>query len=211
MNIENLIIDDVVRSVLADLKRQGETIGVCALPKNEGKRDAEIYLDSRVVSIAEIRQIGEGATLFVSPKCVLTPSAKDEIRKRKIRLATRLPRPKTETAKKTWLAAHLPAVFSFEMLKRLGTKQIVFDSLENLLSTARNELANDDSYGIALSRQSAKLLVEANRFPTLRAIPGFSVGQVAEDMEETDANLLVVHPDRCGGRLLEIIQKYANR
>ncbi|MDR3182101.1 MAG: hypothetical protein LBT89_04130, partial [Planctomycetaceae bacterium] len=46
------------------------------------------FIGSRVVSAADIQtQPGSVRTLFILPKAVLTPSAKDEIRKRRITIA----------------------------------------------------------------------------------------------------------------------------
>jgi hypothetical protein len=182
-------VDSIVRQILSDLT---------VLPTKE--LDG-IYLDSRVVSLAEINErLGTSKKLYISPKSVLTPSAKDEIRKRKIEIAVKLPSAAASSGNVIWIAAHKPAVLLPSLLIRLKREfnliQNSFETLTELISEAEKQLSNKNSHGIALTKQSATALRSASRSDILRPILGIDPKQTAEDAAEINANFLIIPPHR---------------
>lgn len=208
MIIENFDIDELVQNILADLgdrRQRAEEIRTLPEPISD------VYLESRVISLADIRALGDSKKLFISPKSILTPSAKDEIRKRRIALAVKLPRRTAGSEVTIWLAAHRPAAFSPAVLKRFNVKPEYFESVTGIVESALRKLSDENRRGAVLSRQAATLLCEANRHRDLRAFVGINPKQAAEDAAELDANLLVLHPDRCVAGIPEIIDHYIRR
>ena len=195
-------IDGLVRSILIDLSVESKPVRT---------EPIEVYIDSRVISLADIKnRLGEAKRLFIAPKSVLTPSAKDEIRKRRIEVAVKLPALDAERSSPLWLVVQKPATFPIILLNDFQAKFEQFDTVAAIVDSAMKNLA-DKIRGVALTRQAATLLREANRNDRIRAIYGFEPKQAAADAMEIDANLLVLHPERIGSRMVETIKNYANR
>lgn len=206
--VEIFDIDKLVRGILADLS--APSVPVCSEPKTDlpDQRDG-IYIDRRVISLADVKGLGDTRKLLLAPKSILTPSAKDEIRKRKIEVSVRLPLLAAERSSAFWLAVQRPATFPSNVVNRFDAKPDVFETVAAVVEGAVKKLT--EMRGVVLSRQAATLLCEANRHREIRAIFGCESKQTAEDADEVDANLLVLHPERVGDRMLEIIESYANR
>jgi hypothetical protein len=218
----NFDIDNLVRQILTDLTVKPEP--VCIEPEKTNENYNEIYIDSRVVSLAEIQErLGIATKLFLSPKSILTPSAKDEIRKRKIEVAVKLAplsleQNSTGQSSTLWFSFHQPATISANFLSRLQKeveqkqklKQESFTTLNELLTEAERNLSNEKSRGVALTKQSATALREACRINVLRPIFGITPKQVTEDVAELNANLLIVHPNRTAEtNLFDLIRTFA--
>jgi hypothetical protein len=175
----------------------------------------EIYIDSRVVSLAEINErLGNARKLFIAPKSILTPSAKDEIRKRKIEVAVKLPSLTVPSGSVIWLALQQPVLLATNwenrLRKELKLKQESFATLAELLDEAERQLSNEKTHGVALTKQSATAIRLANRRDTIRAIGGIDPKQTAEDTAELNANLLVIHPERISNaQIFEIIKRFS--
>lgn len=211
--LENFDITGLVQSILTDLSvgpQPVPAVPVGSAPKVEKPVDVkpavrspgEVYIDRRVVSLEDVKNLSGGVSkLLISPKSILTPSAKDEIRKRKIEVAVRLPRPAADSGASPWFAVQKPAAFPDGVLSRFNAKAEVFENVAAIVESVRKQLTNGRR-GVALSRQAARLLCEANRYGEIRAIDAFDPKQTAEDAAELDANLLVVHPDRVAASAL---------
>lgn len=220
--MSNIDIDNLVQNILSDLNvgTNGELVRpilVAEESRQENNNRNEIYIDSRVVSLADLKGKIDGATkLFIAPKSVLTPSAKDEIRKRKIEIAVRLPGLTVDRGSPLWLAVHGTNVLSPNIISRLQrdfkADLETFACLTELVFRAEERLFETKTFGVALTRQAASLLVELNRKSTIRAISAIDTIQVDEDLKEVNANLIVVHPDRVSEtKLFEIVKKYSIR
>lgn len=209
MRIENFDIDGIVRDILADLSTGSKV--ACPEPKTDlpDQRDG-IFIDRRVISLADVKGLGDARKLLLAPKSILTPSAKDEIRKRKIEVSVRLPLLAAERSSALWLAVQRPATFPSSIAKRFNAKPDVFETVAAVVEGAVKKLTG--MRGVALSRQAATLLCEANRHKEIRAIFGCESKQTAEDADEVDANLLVLHPDRVvADVMMDIIQMFLSR
>ncbi|GHT19355.1 hypothetical protein FACS1894189_8110 [Planctomycetales bacterium] len=201
-------IDSVVNQILDDLTTK---------PVMRAETLDGIYLDSRVVSLAEINErLGTSKKLYISPKSILTPSAKDEIRKRKIEVAVKLPSTNAASCSEIWIAVHKPAVLLPSVLIRLKKEfnliQNSFDTLTELISEAKKQLSNENTHGIALTKQSASALCSASRSGVLRPILGIDPKQTAEDAAEVDANFLIIHPQRTPeSKFYDLIRRFSVR
>lgn len=199
-----LDIDNLVRNILADL-----TVEPVAVRSESIQTDDGIFIDSRVVSLADIKsRLGDAKKLLIAPKSILTPSAKDEIRKRKIEVAVKLTNLAVDRRSPLWFATQHPATFPTKISKRHNVKPKSFETVAAIVENAIIHLSNNNR-GVAMSRQSATLLCEANRHKEIRAIYGFDPKQTADDTAELDANLLVLHPDRIPpAKLSDIIKSF---
>jgi hypothetical protein len=202
------------KPVSADSKNVSKTESPSGIKDNTEKPFVnEIYIDNHVISLAELNErLGNATKLFISPKSILTPSAKDEIRKRKIEIAVRLPLPSTQTVPLIWFAFHKPATFPAGLLnllqKETFLKQESFATLTELLNEAERQLSHEKNRGVALTKQSATAIRLANQRNTIRAIGCIDPKQSAEDTAELNANLLVIHPERVSNtKIFEIIKR----
>jgi hypothetical protein len=225
-------VDIIVRQIMADLTVSPEpvTSDTKTVSKNIAKTDTkldvknniensfvnEIYIDNRVVSLAELKErLGNATKLFISPKSILTPSAKDEIRKRKIEVAVKLPLHEDRISPAIWLAFHKPAELPNSLLnllrKEIFLKQESFATLTELLNEAEQQLSQEKTHGVALTKQSATAIRLANRSNVIRAIGCANPKQSAEDTAELNANLLVIHPERVNNtEIFEIIKRLSD-
>lgn len=199
-------IDNLVRGILEDLAPSVSTGAsnspVPAEPKGATNRDSQdVYIDSRVVSLGDLKaRLGGAKRLFISPKSILTPSARDEIRKQGIELAVQLPDRQERKKTGLWIASQDPVRFSPVVLRRLQADFEAsvqsFTADGDLLEAARSRLVENAVFGIALTCRAATILYRANRLESIRAIMGLEMNQAAEDAAEIDANFLVLHPGR---------------
>lgn len=203
LNIDDFDIEGIVRSILADLTVEPEPLRCTPIQAID-----EVFIDSRVVSLSDIKgRLGDARKLLIAPKSILTPSAKDEIRKRKIEVAVKLPNSTVDRRSTIWLAAQRPAVFPASVSSRFDAKTEHFETVAEIIENALKQ--SSGHRGVALSRQSATLLREANRHEKIRAMIGFEPKQTSEDAAEIDANLLVLHPDRITVvKMFEIVQGF---
>jgi hypothetical protein len=217
-------VDTIVRQIMVDLTEKSEMIR--SVVKTDVKTDIqyevknniekpfknEIYIDSRVISLADLNEcLGSATKLFISPKSILTPSAKDEIRKRKIEVAVKLPLLSSQSNHVIWLAFHKPATFSYSLLNKLqielAPKQKSFDTLTGLLNEAERQLSHETTRCVTVTKQFATAIRLANQRNTIRAIGCIDTQQTAEDTAELNANLLVIHPERINdAEIFEIIK-----
>ncbi|MDR0609564.1 MAG: hypothetical protein LBG58_05595 [Planctomycetaceae bacterium] len=218
-------LDAIVRQIMVDLtvtdkpvSADAKNISKIELPPDikentEKPLVNEIYIDSRVVSLAELSQhLGNATKLFISPKSILTPSAKDEIRKRKLEVAVKLPLPSVRNAPAIWFAFHKPAIFPVHLLnllqKEIFLKQESFVTLTELLNEAERQLSDEKNRAVALTRQSATAIHLANQRNIIRAIGCVDPKQSLEDTVELNANLLVIHPERVSNtKIFEIVKQ----
>ncbi|MDR2438650.1 MAG: hypothetical protein LBE12_04665 [Planctomycetaceae bacterium] len=220
-----LDIDTIVRQIMtdltvtakpvpADIKTVTNSDSLTAVNGNVEKPHVnEIYIDNRVISLADLNeQIGGATKLFISPKSILTPSVKDEIRKRKIEVAVKLPLQNSQSISVIWLAFHQPATFSYNLLNQLQKefvlKQKSFATLTELLNETEQQLVHETTRGVAVTKHSATAIRLANQRNTIRAIGCVDPKQSVDDTIELNANLLVIHPERVSNtKIFEIVKQ----
>jgi hypothetical protein len=221
-------IDIIVRQIITDITvtqkqttANKKTVAKTSFPSDiKNSKDNiekpvanEIYIDSRVISLAELKEhLGTATKLFISSKSILTPSAKDEIKKRKIEIAIKLPLQEVQANPVIWFAFHKSATFPIRLLnllqKNFFLKQESFVALTELLDTAEQQLSHKTTCGVALTKQFATAIRLANQRNIIRAIGCVDPKQSIEDATEINANLLVIHPERVSDtKIFEIIKQ----
>jgi len=205
-------VDNIVQQIISDLN--GGTQKRSALKTVPDG----IYISDKVISLETLsKQLGEGKKLFISPKSILTPSAKDEIKKRNIEVAARIT-PQVSAEQETrelWIAELIPAALPRNIYNRLRKafplELKTFNTLETLLNEVQQK-TTADSCGVLITAKSAVALQSANRFETIRAVSGTDTAHIAEDTQETNANVLVLRLDRIAeGKIFDVIKQFFSR
>ncbi|MDR0871004.1 MAG: hypothetical protein LBN39_09450 [Planctomycetaceae bacterium] len=216
----NFDIDNLVQSVLADLNVEN-------LPEKREThfpvRDAvapkvavpEFFFGSRVVSLEQIKTLPENAAkIFIAPKSILTPSAKDEVRKRNIEIATKIEKQDNRRQSKQLsfgFVQILPFKLFYAVQKEFLVKPQAFADRNALLDGAEKQTAAGQQ-AVIFSEQPAAALCFASVRQALRPIPAFDTTQVQEDAKEINANVLVVNPKRFNETaLIEVIRAFENK
>jgi hypothetical protein len=200
-------IDQLVAEILADLHIGGEP-----LPVETAVQAAKhsVFLADRVVSLAAIQDISTSVDeLVVTPKTVITPSARDEIRKRRLAVATRFA-PTSISSQTAGVSLRLfstpDSAFSAR-LEKFGTMAPklplpeALDSIEKCLSEARQLC-------VLLTGRSASAMYEASRRNGIRPVMGIDVHQTADDVNEINANLLILSSKMLTESKIAAILKY---
>jgi hypothetical protein len=198
-------IERIVREVMAQLKVASAPAAApaapvsappAALPKNHG----DLFIDSRVVTLQSVAGRLNGAKqLVVAPGALVTPSVRDELRRRGIELvqqnaakgAKKLLAPVLLIAGRT---GHDPEL-AVEMLRQEGIG--VRSESAGCLVEATGKLAAAiaaRSLGVLWTRQTAIGLCLANRHKNVRAVLAANVPATAAAVTAVGANLLVIDP-----------------
>lgn len=167
-------------------------------------------LDTKLVSLATLKNRLDGKRrLIIAKNTILTPSARDELRKRKVEIVVEArwleTRPRGAAAVRfVWdgdgkppggLAEALKSTFAAEIERTSGLAGIV------------NAVAHGKA--VAFSREPAKTTCFANRTETVRALRGVEPKQIGADTQELDANLLVLDPRRATVfRIMEMVKAF---
>jgi hypothetical protein len=208
-----LDIDHIVRDVLAVLNPPVSDV----MPVTAAAPDLtnNVWIDSRVVSLADVKaRLGTAQKIFVSPKSILTPSARDELRKQNVEIIRSVPKEKSaETV--FWWAVQPYSAISDSQRSRLQKKLLLppesFADLPELLTVAEKRLTDSNACGVILTPQTASALYLACRSMSLRPILGFYPQQIQEDTAELRANLLILSPCRLAeAKILEIVKQFVH-
>lgn len=238
--MQSIDIDDLVKQILSDLVSpvpQATVAPSGVTPqKPVPQRDVEdsskqktsvIRIDAQVITLAQINEVsaGQGGAIdriVVPQKAVITPSVRDELRKRNItiefdtlvsatlpavsntNIAVKLAVPDPGTLH-VWLALHAlkqepkPLI---EFLSRQYTlRQESFQCILKTMQAACEQLdfSTKPTSCVVLSTASAAALCVANRQgDTIRAVLGHDPATLKTDADQIGANLLVVDPERSG-------------
>ncbi len=195
----------VAQSPAADAKPSGETT---ARPPANPPCD-ELAVTSRVITLGELdgKLNGSIRRLVVPPRAVVTPSVRDELRRRNVDLvfgqANGKPREAAETGTALAVVAHGMPADAEGLIKALAAEGISVQpqQTECLLAASdrlAEQLAAGDRLGLLLTKYSAAAVCLANRMPGVRAILGTDTATVAADAASVGANLLVVNPVQSG-------------
>ena len=246
-------IDTIVRQVLSDLNAKGVSKVQNAEPriKNQEKNSAfctlhsvlnskidkaTLQLPDSLVTLALLEGRLDGVReVVISPKAIVTPSVRDLLYKKEIRLqasgfrlqeetteAQSLPpevrSPKPEVCCEVWLALHQlkrePEMLLGFLQNQASLSKESFNCIVATTQAAAKRLAESEALrAIIVTNHSAAALVAANRHATIRAILGDHPEQTSQDAAMVGANLLVLHADRLGAyRMKETARAFwANR
>lgn len=220
-----LDIDQIVRSVMIDLgladRKEDETSFVSnpATVLNPATMlnvvTSEVQVNERLITLEVVKQyLANGATRWFFPTgAVITPAAKDELKKRQIEVRFS----KVVVAKdqgsivlsKAVTSSHDQMVLAIHETKRKEIPTAYWTTLENIaeFQTIRNDcivktvLAVRDCFrqsigqkGIIVTAYPAMAVMLANHQPEIRAIAVVDFPQTKRDATSMGANLLVIDP-----------------
>jgi len=197
--MQTIDVNALVRQILSDLMPEAVESAQAAPVAVETPR-----ISGRVVSLEELKKLGDVKRLIVPEKAVVTPAVRDEIRKRNIELVTEkeAASPKAEQFQ-VWLGLHLQkkepkAAIDF-LAKNYALEKAAFECILRTVEAATEKLAaSPQTLGVILSGYSALAICVANRQPTLSAVLGIDAATLKTDAKQIGANLLVIDPERSG-------------
>lgn len=188
-------VDRIVHEVLSRLGRGAQAAANDAASSSLG----EIVLSEKVVSATLLADRLDGVKrVVVSPRAVVTPSARDLLRDRNITLARAL-----KTVPATAAAAKL-IVYAAGLRIDMGSlaNSLRQDGLEiefraeaefvQAVSGMASEIASSRTRGVLLTDQVAAALCLANRRRGVRAAAATNRGDVNDAIRSVGANLLIV-------------------
>ncbi|MDR3232776.1 MAG: hypothetical protein LBT46_03785 [Planctomycetaceae bacterium] len=204
----SLNLDQLVQQILSDLtgnyasKAEGDTLSLthsdAASIRDIAVSGAAVFIGNKVISLADIRDnLGTTRKLFITPKAVITPSARDEIRKRRIEVAVKL---EARTANNTAGGAerYIFSITDYPFLSRLEKFGKVERNvpLPKALDAVEKLSAKTVCRSVLLTVNTATALYEACRRNGIRPVLGIEILQTAEDAAELNANLIILSPKR---------------
>jgi hypothetical protein len=227
-------IDKIVQLVLSDLnvKRpitsERKTVAPLIVPVVKPvtetvaiTNNATIDWTSRkLVTLADVKVAALSSAVsevVVGLRTVVTPSVKDELRKRglQLRVGTTNKTAASEASNKTiWLGIQLTLPEPSSLVTVLRKQDIeVVTAVTKTTEVMADEIVKQirERQCIAITTESAKLICIANRNGAVWGINGFDPQQTARDAKLLGANLLVIDPTgKSPFRQSEIVKGFIN-
>ena len=192
--IERTEVERIVRRVLASLAAGHRAT------KRHTETGSELVLAARVVSLADIEDRVDGISRIVVPRgAVITPAARDELKKRSVAVASDASRVAAESGGRLLIAVaetnHEPAALE-RMLKQnaISCERLTAGDLIATVDVMAERVAAGAGLGLLLTENTAAAVCLANRRPAIRAALGHSLAAVADAVRTVAVNLLVVDP-----------------
>ncbi len=167
-----------------------------ATPADRG----QLVVTQLVVSLAALNgRLGGIRQLVVLPRAIVTPSVRDELRRRQIALVFGPPAAaaRTDVGRLVLMAAgsfdpaSLAAAIAAEGLAVDVQRS---DCLIAAADRLASQLAQEKTVGLLVTDDTAAGLCLANRLPGVRAVLGVSLATIAAEASSVGANLLVASP-----------------
>ena len=200
-------IERVVREVLAELTASRQAAPARTPPPapapivRPAATDNELSLDARLITMAEVAGRLEGVRrVVVSPQTIVTPSVRDELRRRDVALARTSP---TGIAAAGQLRLEFvvackrfdPRRWSNALAAEgVAVSQQRMDCLIAATDLLAAEAIKPNTLAVLASRHWAAALCLANRHPGVRAALGLDPARAAAATANVGANLLVIDP-----------------
>ena len=177
-------------------------------PRNETVADTprddhaegDLVVDARVVTLAAIeRRLTNVRRVLVRRGAVVTPSVKEDLRKRHIRLeyltdATANGKPADELTMARCTRTPEAARAATALAHPAGASVMMFDDLRCATQTVATIVADANRLGVLLTDDPLPAVCLANRFPAARAAWVRNVAELREAIAAVGLNFLVVHP-----------------
>ena len=211
-------IERVVREVLAEMGLAPEARrDAAASPENR-----ELVVRSRVVTMAEVGDKLDGLRRLVVPlQAVVTPSVRDELRRKNIMLVYGQPEATSTASPVRQVRLVLTAVgsrFDPQPLERALQNEGIdvrvrrSDCLIAATDALSAELGESRTLGVLISTYPAIALCLANRLSGVRAVWGIDQARAEADAASVGANLLVVDPGAMGVfQLKQMVGRFCRR
>jgi hypothetical protein len=184
------------RAVVADTPR---TKTVADAPR-DGAADGDLVVDARVVTLAAIeRRLTNVRRVLVQRGAVVTPSVKDDLRKRHIRLEYLAESVTGHKAADELIVARCTrtpeaARAATGLSHPSGASVMVFDDLRCAAQTVATIVADANRLGVLLTDDPLPAICLANRFPAARAAWVRSAAELRDAIAAIGLNFLVVDP-----------------
>ena len=217
-----LDIDRLVREVLAQLGLPAAETAAplpsapvapaapVAPPASTG--NGALVVTQRVVSLAGLNGRLDGVRqLVVPPQAIVTPSVRDELRRRHITLLFARPAAtasQSDTGRLVLVVAgsYDPSVLAAGLsAEGLAVDVRRTDCLMKASDLLAAELARAGTLGVLATRHVAAGICLTNRLAGLRAVAGLDPATVADEASSVGANLLVVNPAAFGLQPLKLL------
>jgi hypothetical protein len=191
-------IERIVRQVLAEM-------GGASREHATARSLSELVVASQVVSTKELEGKLDGVERIVVPRgAVVTPSARDLLRERKITIASAVSVARAKWSRQIVLgvaetgcdAASLVGVLSGEgvMVERLPNVGLV-----NVVDELCQHVSKGGAWGLILTGQTAAAVCLANRHSGVRAASAANATAIVQAVSSVDANVLAIDPSGKSG------------
>jgi hypothetical protein len=187
-------VEQIVREVLARLggKPEGKVTGPSS-PVNE------LVVDETVVTVTALDgKLGEIRRLVVSPRAVITPSARDLLKENNITLVRSLRMAAPTTVRIAMATAGTPFDVSgiVQTLRghRAEVEQLASTGVMQVTNELAEEVGKSGKFGVLITPQFTQALCLANRHRGVRAATAASRGEVNEIIKTIGANFLILDP-----------------
>lgn len=209
MSTAGIDIEWIVREVVRRLREQASVESHTNGHRSEKPTAAtrhiagQLTVDDRVVTLATLEKRLEGIQqLHVSPKAIVTPAVRDELKDRNISLVRGGKSDATVSTKEhstpsTVIGLAIDNFDAGALAKMLGGTPSVVNHppqrLADLVGEVSGKVAGG-TLGVVLAEAPAAAVVMANRHAGVRAAYGFNFPAVRRAVSEVGANLLVLQP-----------------
>jgi hypothetical protein len=181
-----------------------------------GGVESELLLDGgRVISLEDVRrkldtiQVGKVVSVVIPPSCILTPSAKDELKNRRLEIIVR------KIGVNNFpllLVLHSNVIVSKSLNKQLQSEyELHCNKLTDVSEIVGLVLSNAEQNrrGIILTRFPATVFRATGLCEFLRVIIAIDPKQVLVDAKEINANLMIIPPERISeSNIIESIRNF---
>lgn len=190
-------VERIVRAVLSELNVPPRY----TRPAESNERDSErtLVLISKVVSLAEVEgKLKDVSRLVVPRGAVFTPSARDELRRFAVAVASATGAPQAAKLKVVLATAETSFDPAALVAALIGEGTVVERLPQGELTTAVDTLTRkvvvDKQLGLLITDMPAAALCLTNRQRGVRAVLAHSLAAVSEAVDMIAANLLVIDP-----------------
>jgi hypothetical protein len=169
-------------------------------PAGATRIEGQLTVSQRVVSLAGLDGRLDGVRqLVVPPRAIVTPSVRDELRRRQIALVFGPPAAAAESEEGRLVLMAAGPFDPAALAAALAAEGLMVDAHRSscvIAATDRlaSRLAEEKTVGLLATDNIVAGLCLANRLPGVRAVLGTSAGTIAAEASSVGANLLVASP-----------------
>jgi hypothetical protein len=161
-------------------------------------------ITDKVITLETLKKYQQHSELVVTPRAIITPAAKDELKQRNIRLIRHGEPVANNTTNKTTsgklLAANLGADYQAKTLAQLtaaygaNLEHQPLAALPQLVASHAARVSREDVKAVWFTSQAAHAVCLANREANVWAVQGSDEASVKAAMSSIPANVLVIDP-----------------
>ncbi len=216
-----LDIERIVREVMRRMQANGSA-GNGARTETEAESEPEadkskLRIGDRVVTLTSLDGRLRGVREVVVPKgAVVTPSVRDELRKKKVRMVFAEEAQAANASTGGMLVGMAAGSYdAAAVLRAVSVETCGVDRLDGecwieLVRQLSQAITAKGRFGVLITSQAGAAVCLANRESTVRAVAGISAASVKEAMQIIGANLLIVDPASLGlHELRSMVREFA--